>query len=132
MVAVPVGAAVETLRPLPTDPLADVPRFVVGVAVVRGAPLPVIDVGILLAGEAEAAGRWLVCRVGARRVALALSSVVGVRSVPADALHDLPPLLGEAASAAAGALAALDSELAVVLDAARCVPEAAWHHLERA
>ena len=41
--ALPLGAVIETLRPLPLRPLAGAPAGVLGVAVVRGSPVPVID-----------------------------------------------------------------------------------------
>jgi len=46
--ALPVEHVVEIMRPLPIRHLEDVPPFVLGVALVRGAPAPVVDVARLL------------------------------------------------------------------------------------
>ncbi|MFL5302954.1 MAG: chemotaxis protein CheW, partial [Anaeromyxobacteraceae bacterium] len=45
--ALPLACVVETLRPLHTSPLAGTPACVSGVAVVRGAPTPVVDLDAL-------------------------------------------------------------------------------------
>ena len=36
----------ETMRPLPVSPLPETAAFVLGLAIVRGAPTPVIDLAI--------------------------------------------------------------------------------------
>jgi purine-binding chemotaxis protein CheW len=42
----------ETMRPLPIEPLAGTPPFVLGLAIVRGFPTPVIDAARLLSPSA--------------------------------------------------------------------------------
>lgn len=118
---------VETLRPLRADPLSGVPPFVRGVAVIRGEPIPVVDLEGLLSGErSRDPARWVVLRVGDRRAALAVDEVLGVGSVVGDAPA---PLLAGACSATIEALAARDRELLVLLEASRLVPEEAWRAL---
>jgi purine-binding chemotaxis protein CheW len=117
----------ETMRPLPTVRLGGAPPFVQGVAVIRGQPTPVVDLGRLLGGEGEAAsGRWLTVRAGERSVALAVESVVGVRDLSELPVSPPSPLLGELAAARVAALGALDSELLLVLAGARWVPATVW------
>jgi purine-binding chemotaxis protein CheW len=55
-VALPLEQAVEVMRPLPIVPLAGAPEFVLGLAVVRGAPTPVVAVERLLTGGAVRLG----------------------------------------------------------------------------
>ena len=47
-VALPAAQVVETMRPLGTDSVPEMPPFVLGLAIVRGAAVPVVDVGTLL------------------------------------------------------------------------------------
>ncbi|MGN6104491.1 MAG: chemotaxis protein CheW [Kofleriaceae bacterium] len=119
--ALPVGVVVETMRPLPIAPLADAPAGVIGTSVVRGAAIPVLDLAAVLGAPAGARGRFVVVRVGERRVALLVDEVVDVRAVPPDDLAAIPPLLRDAARDVVARIGALDRELRVVLDAARLV-----------
>jgi purine-binding chemotaxis protein CheW len=135
--ALPLDPVRETMRPLPTEPVAGVPPFVLGVALVRGEVTPVVHVGRLLDPASRTPpGRFVHLELGpARTVCLAVDEVLGVRDlgpVAAGAAtgaersgHDLPPLLGEAGPHLA-ALATLDSELLWLLSAARVVPDSIW------
>lgn len=118
------------MRPLPVEPLAGIPRPVLGVAIIRGRPTPVVDLGWTLAAEESQPGRFVTVDVAGRRVALAVGSVVGVRSIPADALHELPPLLRDADADAVAAIGTLDAELLMVLRGARLLPESLWNELD--
>lgn len=130
----PLAHVLETLRPLPTEPLAGANRLVAGVALIRGAPTPVVDARELLGSSTEeAAGRYVTLALagsgaGARVVALAVDSVVGVRD--GERLGPLPALLREQAEVVA-ALGTLDAELLLVLERARLVPDAVWPLLEQ-
>ncbi|HVR61901.1 MAG TPA: chemotaxis protein CheW [Polyangia bacterium] len=128
--ALPLDCVVETMRPLPIERLSRAPDFVLGVAVVRGQPVPVID-GARLVGAAETAapGRLVTLRVGQRRAALAVTGVVGVRDLGGLPLGALPPLLEGAAGDVVTAIGALDDQLLLVLGAARAVPAAVWDAL---
>jgi purine-binding chemotaxis protein CheW len=145
--ALPLSHVKETLRPLPVQPVAGAPPFVQGLAVIRGAPVPVVDAARLLgpaltgagpgqdaaaAPDAKAApgsARFVTVAAGDRDVALAVSGVLGVRTVPAASLQALPPLLHEAAAAeAVAAIGRLDEQLLLVLRAGRLLPpgDASW------
>lgn len=125
--ALPLAQVVETMRPLPTEAIAGAPHFVRGLAVIRGAPVPVVDAARLLGAEEDAPpSRFVTLAVGGRRVALALSSVLGVRAVAPDLLHGLPPLLHEAGAEVVAAIGLLDAELLLVLHGARLLPDDAW------
>jgi purine-binding chemotaxis protein CheW len=128
-----VQHVVETFRPLPVDPVSGAPSFVRGMAVVRGEPVPVLDLGSLL-GDPEQAdpARFVTLRVGARRVALAVEAVLGVSEIETGLLRDVPPLLQEAQGERVAAVAILDEELLLVLRAARLVPDELWETLASA
>lgn len=129
--ALPLDTLVETMRPLPVTPVAGAPAFVRGVSFIRGAPVPVVDVGALLgAPEPPDATRFVSLRVGDRRVALALEEVLGFRKLASESLSALPPLLRGASEEAVSAVAVLDAELLLVLEAARLVPESLWSALD--
>ena len=119
------------MRPLPVEPLAEMPIFVLGLAVIRGNPVAVVDTGALLGvtGEAQAT-RFVLLRLGERRVALAAEEVLGIREISPSVLHDLPPLLRDASAAIVSAIGTLDTELLLVLHAVRILPEAVWDTLE--
>ena len=46
--ALSLGHVVETMRPLPIEPLAAAPHFVLGLATIRGSQVPVVDAGRLI------------------------------------------------------------------------------------
>ena len=121
---------VETMRPLDVEQLPGLPPFVRGLAVVRGTPIPVVDLRILLgAPEGRPPARFVTVRAGARRLALAVEEVLGVQPLPVSAQEDLPPLLGEVSAGAVETLGAADQQLLIVLRAARLVPEEIWSAL---
>jgi purine-binding chemotaxis protein CheW len=129
LAALPLAHIVETMRPLPVAPLGLAPAFVLGVAIIRGVPTPVVDPGVLL-GHPRAGHptRFVTARAGARTVAIAVEEILGVRGFPAAALHALPAFLGDAPVIAS--LAAIDTDLVIWLRAARLVPDAVWRELE--
>jgi purine-binding chemotaxis protein CheW len=119
----PLAHVDEIMRPLPVEPIAHAPRFVLGVAIVRGAPSPVIDCGALMHdGGAASHTRWVSVRCGDRNVTLAFEAVAGVRELPA--LEDLPTLLSNVPSEMIAELSRLDDQLLLVLRDSRLVPEA--------
>jgi purine-binding chemotaxis protein CheW len=128
--ALPLPHVIETMRPLPVQPIAGAPASVKGVAIIRGAPVPVVDLAWVLAGTESQSTRFVTIDADGRRVALAVDSVIGPRMIPRGALHDLPPLLRDANADAIAAIGSLDSDLLVVLGSGRLVPEAVWSALE--
>lgn len=130
--AIPLGRVIETLRPLPLDPLPGTPEFVLGVSMIRGRPTPVLSGSRLLGdGSSSPASRLVTVRAGDRPVALAVGEAVGVRALAAGALSDIPLLAAEGRSDAIAALGTLDRELLVVLESARLVPEGVWASIEK-
>ena len=138
--ALPLGHVVETMRPLATEPLGAAPPYVLGLAVVRGGAVPVVEVARLLRlgaapRDAERPGRdepatgarFVGVRAGSRGgcARLAVDAVVGIRTIAAAALEALPPLMAEADDGAIGSIGRLDGELLLNLRAARLLPDEA-------
>lgn len=130
-VGLPLSDVLEVMRPLPVSELTGAPPSVLGAAVVRGEPVPVVDAGALL-GEpgARSPTRFVSLRVGRRRAALAVDGIVGVRRVDEAALGAMPPLLRDSVAGAGRAIGALDEDLLLVLQTGRLVPEGAWRAIE--
>jgi purine-binding chemotaxis protein CheW len=131
LLALPLDSVAETMRPLRIEPLADQPGFVLGVSIVRGAPVPVVDVAALLGTESDSKPRRVVTlKLGARQVGLALDAVIGVRAIGAERLRDVPPLLREAAAEVVNGIASLDDRLLVALRGAFIVPPSVWSSID--
>jgi purine-binding chemotaxis protein CheW len=128
--ALPLEHVEETMRPLTVEPIAGVPSFLQGLAVVRGSVVPVVDAASLFSGEASRPTRFVTVKAGHRRVALAVDAVLGIRTIPSGSLDALPRLFQDAALDAASAVGTLDSELMLVLRGARLVPEHIWATVE--
>jgi purine-binding chemotaxis protein CheW len=127
--ALPLAHVVETMRPLPVEPMAAAPSYVRGLAIIRGAPVPVVDVARLLGDESEPPhasarhlARFVTIKVADRGVALAVDGVIGVRTLELDSLRALPPLLGDAEVDVVGSIGTLDAELLLVLRSACLAP----------
>jgi purine-binding chemotaxis protein CheW len=128
--ALPVARVVETFRPLPCQPLPDAPDFVLGLAVIRGEPTPVIDLARLLGVADGRPTRYVSLKIGERRAALAVDAVTGVRDLPPALLGTLPPLLRDTVHIEA--IGRLDAELLLVMRAAHLVSEDDWARIEGA
>jgi purine-binding chemotaxis protein CheW len=128
--AFPLEHVIETMRPLSIEALPGLPPPVKGVAIIRGAPVPVVDLAWVLAANESHPTRFVTVNADGRRVALLVDAVVGVRAIPTGSLQDLPPLLRDASIDAIAKIGSLDAELLVVLRSGRLVPEAVWNALE--
>jgi len=143
--ALHLADVIETMRPLPSQPVLGVPSYVRGVSLIRGEAVPVIDARTLLGDSGAPArpepsrataetrvGRFVTLQLQDRTVALAVDEVVELRDVDAETVAALPPLLAEAGSGAVNAMGRLDDGLLLVLGQARLVPEEAWQVLAEA
>lgn len=126
--ALPLGHVLETMRPLPVEPLAGAPDFVTGLAVIRGLPTPVVDLARLLNEQTGQPGRFVSLRVHDRQVAVAVDEVEGI--FPLQPSAQLPPLLSQARPQAISAMGQLDSHLLLVLQTGSLVPPSVWEQLQ--
>jgi len=123
--AVPIAHVIEVMRPLPVERMSGAPSFVQGLAIIRGTPMPVVDLGVLTGGR-PASGRFVTLRLGDRRAAMAVDAVVDVRVLDGWLLDALPPLLRDAGAEIVDAIGVIDRELLVSLCAGRLVPDDVW------
>lgn len=126
--ALRLAEVIETMRPLPIEPVAGARGFLLGVATIRGDATPVVDLAAVLDPRSGGGpiGRLVTIRAGSRQVALAVAAVVGLCDLEAAPLAALPPLLREASADAIEAIGTADAQLLVVLRAARLIPDDVW------
>jgi chemotaxis signal transduction protein len=129
--ALATRAVEETMRPLPIEPMPDVPAFVAGISLVRGEATPIVDLRVLLAEDARVRpARLVTLRLEpSRRVGLLVDEVLGVREHQGLQGRKLPPLLGDAADIV-GELARLDGRLLTVLRGGGLFPDDAWYGVD--
>ncbi len=129
--ALPLEHVSETMRPLPLEPLAGTAPFIAGVSIIRGTPVPVVDLARLLGnGTDELRTRLVVVKVGERRAALSVGSVIGVRALESSAVSELAPLLAGASAEVITAVGSLDARLLLILETSRMLPDSSWAGLE--
>ncbi|MBI3529211.1 MAG: chemotaxis protein CheW [Betaproteobacteria bacterium] len=125
--ALPLMSVAETMRPLAIEPLAAMPPFLLGVSVIRGVPVPIVDTGKLFGSTTSTRPQRIVTlKIGERLVGLAVDSVLGVQAIPVASLNEVPPLLHQVGDETVSAITRLDAELLLVLESARIVPESVW------
>jgi purine-binding chemotaxis protein CheW len=128
--AVPLSDVVEIMRPLPVEAWTGPTDVVQGLSVIRGAPVPVVDLAKLLGAAGNCVStRFVTIRVGERRVALAVDTVLGIREFAPALRTQMPPLLLDARTELVEAVGALDTELFMVLKACSIVPAKVWEAL---
>ena len=116
--ALPLAAVGECMRPLRVQALAGAPSHVLGLGVIRGETMPVVDLARLLTGEpAQTLGRFVTARTPAGPVALAVEAVLGLSQVEWRAAATLESV------GAVGGLAVLAGEPLVLLAPGHLRPE---------
>jgi purine-binding chemotaxis protein CheW len=107
------------------------PRFVRGTAIVRGRPIPVVDLRDLLGDDMESPpARLVTVRTGTdRRVGLLVDEVRGLWPARTLEFEALAPLMSDAAAGVVAELARLDDQLLVLLRAGALLPDEAWARL---
>jgi purine-binding chemotaxis protein CheW len=127
----------ETMRPLPIEPLMGTPPFVLGLAIIRGIPTPVVNAGSLVGPSTSPSpilspspARFVSLKLDERTAALAVDAVLDVCLLPSETLSNIPPLLLGADAQLVSVVGALDSKLLLVLKAARLVPDSVWIAIE--
>lgn len=129
--ALPLAHVAETMRPLPVESIPDMPPFLLGVSIIRGALVPVVNVAQLVGATShDEPARYVTLKVDERQVALAVEGVVGVRELPPASVDEIPPLLRDSGSDLISAITTLDAELLVVLQGARLISEPVWRTID--
>jgi purine-binding chemotaxis protein CheW len=121
--AVPIGHVIEIMRVLPIEAISGAPSYVRGLCIMRGAPVPVVDIGLLVGDQPSRSGRLVAIRAGSRTIAFVVETVESIQTIGPEALNHLPPLLRDAATAAIAAIGTLDAELLLFLRTTRIIPD---------
>jgi purine-binding chemotaxis protein CheW len=129
--ALPLENVVETMRPLPVNPIPTMPPFLMGVAIIRGAVSPVVNVARLVDDTSDTLPtRFVTLKLGTHTVAFAVDDVLGIRALNADLVEGIPLLLHAVENSNVAAITVLDAELLLVLQSARVIPEDVWETLD--
>jgi purine-binding chemotaxis protein CheW len=129
--ALPLDEVIETMRPLPTRPLAGTPPYVRGLTILRGEPSPVIDVTRLLTGTTSEIDRYVAVRAGRGPVSCATGPVLGVQVVHATPPDGPSTLFTGASRSLVAAVGTVGTEPLVVLRSIRTVPDEVWEAAAR-
>ena len=124
--ALPLEYVIETMRPLPVEPIAGMPPFLLGVSIIRGLLTPVIDLGAMLGTPGLGAERFVTVRACDRQVALSVGAVLGVREIDEATIQELPPLLQGSSQDVIEMMGTLDGEMLTVLRASWELPDEVW------
>jgi purine-binding chemotaxis protein CheW len=124
--ALPLDEVVETMRPLPTRPLAGTPPYVRGLTILRGAPAPVIDVTRLLTGVDGEIARYVAVRAGRGPIACATGPVLGVQRVEVAPPEGPAALFTGATKALIAAVGTVGTDPLLLLRSIRAVPDEVW------
>jgi purine-binding chemotaxis protein CheW len=119
----------EVMRPLPVRRLAGTQAFVCGVSVIRGVPVPVISIALLLGGNDDGVSRFVTVKGARGPAALAVGAVLGVREIPAAVEQDLSSLFAMAGPVSG--MACVGTDVVLFLHHARVVPDQVWAELDR-
>ncbi len=130
--ALPLDVVIEIMRPLPLEPVASPPPGLRGLSLIRGAPVPVLDLAALIGERDATIGRFVAATVAGRKIAFAVETVLGIRRIDPAQLAELPPLLRDSARDAVAAIGSLDAELLLLLEAGRLVPDGLFDRLGEA
>ncbi|MBN9416671.1 hypothetical protein ABS71_21700 [bacterium SCN 62-11] len=123
----------EVMRPQPVDPVAGLPEFVDGLAIIRGAPLPVINLPKLLCGSASDAcdqERFVTAQSDGQQLALRVDEVAGIVPLDSDTWTRLPSLMDGLQSNHLSALGSHQGHLVMLLRRANLLSEEDWMRLK--
>lgn len=126
--AIPLEHTRETMRLQPIEPLAGAPPYVLGLSIIRGEAVPVVDLAALVGG-AGTRERLISLRAGERALAVAVDEVLGVQAIDRATLADAPPLAQLARPEVIDAIGVLDARLLLLLRAARLLSEDDWQRM---
>jgi purine-binding chemotaxis protein CheW len=123
----------EVMRPQPVDPVGGLPDFVDGVSIIRGVPLPVINLPRLLCGLTSPGGsqeRFVTAESDGQPLALRVDEVAGIYPLAEEMWRNLPSLLDGLQSEHVAALGNHDGHVVMLLRRANLLSEADWARLQ--
>ena len=114
------------MRPLPVEPAqSGTLPFVLGLAIIRGQRVSVIDLGILTGRRDHATtGRFVLLRSDQQMAALAVNQVLGVFPIDHAIIGKLPPVLDAAAAASIAETGVVEEQLLGALQSMKVLSEA--------
>lgn len=124
--ALPLEHVIETMRPLPVEPLAGTSPFVRGMSIIRGEPTPVIELAVLLGAPSESPLRFMTVRAGGKQVALSVGAVARIFDLDPRVMGGLPPLLRGASADFVKSIGILDEQFLFALRSGWELPAEAW------
>lgn len=124
--ALPLKDVAEVMRGQPLTSHGLLTPGVLGTAIIRGRPTPVVDAGVLLTGNNAHGDRLVLLRVEGRPVALAVDRILGTARLSHGQLTDTPALLNGNQNTIE-AIGVLDAELVNLLNTVRLLGEAHAH-----
>jgi purine-binding chemotaxis protein CheW len=124
--ALRLDEVIETMRPLPVQPLAGTPAFVRGISIVRGVPTPVIDVARLLGGADAPVVRFITVGTERGSIAFATGPILGLRPTVTGTDRHHTRLLGVVPARLVAAIGTVDNEPLIQLQSMRMVPDEVW------
>jgi purine-binding chemotaxis protein CheW len=113
---------IEVMRALPLERLTGMPQYICGLSVIRGEPVPVVHLGLLLGQQTAAYERLVLIKLASGRVAMGIDSVVSTNALAATT-GQLPPLILEAGDDRITGIGTSGTELIFFLRTARLVPD---------
>lgn len=119
----------EVMRPQPVDPVAGLPEFLDGLAIIRGTPLPVVNLPKLLCGAASTPcdqERFVTAESDGQQLALRVDEVAGIVPLQSDIWNRLPSLWDGLQSRQLAALGSHQGQLVMLLRRANLLSEDEW------
>ncbi|MBI2601726.1 MAG: chemotaxis protein CheW [Deltaproteobacteria bacterium] len=128
--AIPVRDISEIMRPMPREVLPDSPHFVIGMSVIRGRPVPVVDFSSLIGLKRSSQfGKYVVLNLESRKVALAVENVLGIKNLSLEFMEKLPPLLQNVHPDIISAIGTLDEDFLILIQTPKLVSIDAWEKI---
>lgn len=124
-----LGDVAEVFRPLPIESLSRAPFGVLGIALVRGRPAPVLDFSPALQRAPTPPTRFVSMRAGERTLVLAVQQVAGITRFDESQFERTPPIVDAFAPEAVEALGRVDDEVLTLFSASKLLSEEAWEEL---
>lgn len=123
--AFPLEHVVETMRPQPCRAVPGMRDHVLGLALIRGQPTPVVALGEIIdpGGRQMAPTRLVSLFCGGVRGAVAVDAVTGIEDIEVEALASLPEVVSSGSQPIVDRVASFGDDLLLLLASARLIPQ---------